>query len=81
MNKINMKISPNFHFGKNGVTVQSQSRSLFRRAGQRGGSAALATGQCTAGCVSCPVAKEKGARVKGQSALAAVPLREAHRSL
>lgn len=40
-----MKISPNFHFGKNGVTIQNQSRSFFRHVGQRGVGAILVNGQ------------------------------------
>ena len=40
-----MKISPNFHFGKNGVTIQNQSRSFSQHVGQRGAGAILVNGQ------------------------------------
>lgn len=40
-----MKISPNFHFGKNGVTIQNQSRSFSQHVGQRGVGAILVNGQ------------------------------------
>lgn len=68
---MNMKISPNFHFGKNGVTIQNQSRSFFRHVGQRGVGAIPVDDQWsvleTAGRLAVSPAlcvKEKGAQDK-----------------